>query len=240
MHNAYYMQNCTFLKSKVAHCINYAKLHNGTMNTQREENLAFIEKAVSITGLSYSRLAIGAGVAESTINRYVRDDTYQGMSQRTRDKIAKYIGYRNYKDYIESRLDPSSSVQITGIVGANLQIFDVPSIGSIPKNIPYNFSDGNEKIGALYTFGEREQKYPKNGQVFIYRRPEFLRDPLDPENVSYLCLVKLKDGRSFLRTPEAKIASTGEYILAGDIGASNIIAEVEWFSWCFATVQLRT
>lgn len=82
-----------------------AKLHNDfcaslpiipVMET-REKPLAFLKHIQERTGLSFSQIAKRAGIAASTINRYMEDDNPQeDLYGRTKDKIAVVGGYDSF------------------------------------------------------------------------------------------------------------------------------------------------
>lgn len=70
------------------------------MKNLREKHISFIEHLKENTGLSLTAIAHEAGIADSTLTRFISKEDFPRLSSATLDKIAKVGGYNSYEDYL--------------------------------------------------------------------------------------------------------------------------------------------
>jgi len=75
------------------------------MKNERKNTLEFLEKVKKITGLSYSKIATDAGLANTTLTRYISNEMAPDLSHGTRNKVSKLAGFESYENYVESGKD---------------------------------------------------------------------------------------------------------------------------------------
>lgn len=66
----------------------------------RKTHLEYIEYLKSKTGMSLSALAKSAGLADSTLTRFLAKKDYKRLSTATLDRLAKAAGFDSYEDYL--------------------------------------------------------------------------------------------------------------------------------------------
>lgn len=74
----------------------------------REYYLKFLNDMKLSTGLSLSKLAKKAGVADSTLTRFVKNSSQKNLSHQTLDKIAIIAGFDSYFDYCTGKKERNS------------------------------------------------------------------------------------------------------------------------------------
>jgi transcriptional regulator with XRE-family HTH domain len=82
----------------------------------RKKHLEYIDYLKQRTGMSLSALAKSAGLADSTLTRFLAKKEYQRLSTATLDRLAKAAGFDSYEDYLvethQSDIDPKKDVVI--------------------------------------------------------------------------------------------------------------------------------
>lgn len=66
----------------------------------RKKHLEYIEYLKKKTGMSLSALAKSAGLADSTLTRFLAKNEYQRLSTATLDRLARAAGFDSYEDYL--------------------------------------------------------------------------------------------------------------------------------------------
>ncbi|MDX1949947.1 MAG: hypothetical protein SFT90_05550 [Rickettsiales bacterium] len=66
----------------------------------RRKHLKFIEDIKLQTDLSYTGIAMKAGLSDTTLTRFLNHGEYKRLSTSTLDKIAKVANYNSYEDYL--------------------------------------------------------------------------------------------------------------------------------------------
>lgn len=66
----------------------------------RKKHVEYIEYLKNKTGMSLSALAKSAGLADSTLTRFLAKKEYQRLSTSTLDRLAKAAGFDSYEDYL--------------------------------------------------------------------------------------------------------------------------------------------
>ena len=66
----------------------------------RKKHLEYIEYLKKKTGMSLSALAKSAGLADSTLTRFLAKNEYQRLSTATLDRLASAAGFDSYEDYL--------------------------------------------------------------------------------------------------------------------------------------------
>ncbi len=66
----------------------------------RKKHMEFIERVRELTALSYTALAHSAGLADSTLTRFISKPEFKRLSSATLDKIAGVAGFGSYEDYL--------------------------------------------------------------------------------------------------------------------------------------------
>jgi transcriptional regulator with XRE-family HTH domain len=70
------------------------------MAVARKKHIEYIEYLKERTGMSLSALAKTAGLADSTLTRFLAKKEYQRLSTATLDRLAKAAGFDSYEDYL--------------------------------------------------------------------------------------------------------------------------------------------
>ncbi len=66
----------------------------------RKKHVEYIEYLKQKTGMSLSALAKSAGLADSTLTRFLAKKEFQRLSTATLDRLAKAAGFDSYEDYL--------------------------------------------------------------------------------------------------------------------------------------------
>ncbi len=66
----------------------------------RKKHVEYIEYLKNKTGMSLSALAKSAGLADSTLTRFLAKKEYQRLSTATLDRLAAAAGFDSYEDYL--------------------------------------------------------------------------------------------------------------------------------------------
>lgn len=81
--------------------------------TLRKKHIEFIERIRELTSLTYTALAHSAGLADSTLTRFISKPEFKRLSSATLDKIAKVGGFKSYEDYlIKNHLNKETTEEI--------------------------------------------------------------------------------------------------------------------------------
>jgi transcriptional regulator with XRE-family HTH domain len=65
----------------------------------RDKTIDFLNKIQAQTGMSFHAISIKAGLASSTVNRFIKTPALQEISLSSLNKIAKVAGYKSYEDF---------------------------------------------------------------------------------------------------------------------------------------------
>jgi len=66
----------------------------------RERHLKFLNEIKEVTGLSLSALAKKAAISDTTLTRFVKQNSYESLSNITLSKVSKVAGFNSYEDYL--------------------------------------------------------------------------------------------------------------------------------------------
>lgn len=76
----------------------------------RKKHVEYIEYLKQKTGMSLSALAKSAGLADSTLTRFLAKKEFQRLSTSTLDRLAKAAGFDSYEDYLVETHQADESV----------------------------------------------------------------------------------------------------------------------------------
>ncbi len=66
----------------------------------RKKHVEYIDYLKEKTGMSLSALAKAAGLADSTLTRFLAKHEFKRLSTATLDRLAKVAGFDSYEDYL--------------------------------------------------------------------------------------------------------------------------------------------
>ncbi len=86
-----YMQLCI---------VSMQKCNIGNAMVARKKHIEYIEYLKERTGMSLSALAKSAGLADSTLTRFLAKKDFKRLSTATLDRLAVAAGFDSYEDYL--------------------------------------------------------------------------------------------------------------------------------------------
>lgn len=139
---------------------------------KRERMLRFIEDVrLRVGASSVSTLASEAGLAASTLNRFVRDDSYQGLRIETLDKLAQHAGYESYGHYCHSPNSVAKTTHTDGLLNEEIYALAVESTKIIVAHRKYSPEKYFDVLKDCYNIGMDElakrDKGPSVGDVTL-------------------------------------------------------------------------
>jgi DNA-binding Xre family transcriptional regulator len=220
--------------------------YNSRMAKEREIIVVAVQRIMEATGLSSSGLAKKAGIAASTLTRFLYRDPDYILSQKTLNAICRVAGYDSYEAYIKSSDKPSPKVPIVGTVGAGGEVFPIDHLPLLPSNLdpaeedyvncewadapPGIYPNG---IVAVRVTGNSMMPYMPEGTVVYYAQR--FEDGAPDHCLASLCVVQLRDGKTLL-----KMVRKGQLHGRFDLQSYNMetITDVE-LAWCAPVIFIK-
>jgi hypothetical protein len=215
------------------------------MKSEREIIVKAVNTLLQETGLSSSGLAKKSGIAASTLNRFLFRDPNYILSQKTLNALCRSAGYESYEGFAAMRFtnDYVRKMPVTAYVGDDGEVhaisgrpdqfeFVVCPPGLDHRHVVAIRIAGNSMYPVLhknwivYYSERRDIAIPiiQGGLQVPYNQPT--DEPLS-EFEGKPCVVRMKDGRSMLRTLEAG-RTPGRYNLISYNAPHIKDAAVEW------------
>lgn len=82
----------------------------------RKEILKFLDDAKRKSGLTFSGISRKAGIAPSTITRFIKSDDVKELSLNSLNKVAYACGYKTYENYVSYVKHGSRRIEISDTV----------------------------------------------------------------------------------------------------------------------------
>ncbi|MBX9594311.1 MAG: helix-turn-helix domain-containing protein [Roseomonas sp.] len=189
------------------------------MDDQQLATKALVEEMLRATGLTPSELAQRAGLAASTLTRFLNKPVKHTLSARTLDKLSRISGVAI--PAIVAVSPRQSSVPVVGYVGAGERIF---SVDEGPCEVVDAPPGSDQETVAVIVRGSSMFPAFWDGDVLYYSRySTFSRE----ECLYNECIVKLVGGEVYVKRIMPGSAA-GRYTLTSYNAPSIIDAEIEW------------